>query len=90
MTVGFLLMNYENKAIEKAAQAKNRISLQPLYGDRIGIWNDGEWYRQGLLDLWPTDFKSPKDALPTLQWLRWRYVHKFVSRMKLKKELKKY
>ena len=71
-------------------QARNRITLKPLYDDRIGIWNDGEWYRQGLLDLCPTDFKSPEDALPTLQQLRRRYVCVFVSRMKLEKELEKY
>lgn len=74
-------------------QARNRITLEPLYGgSRIGIfnWDDGEWYRRSVLDTFPTDFKSPEDALPTLQWLREEYVRDAVDRLRLRSELEKY
>lgn len=76
-------------------RAKNRISLRPVYGNKIGIykWESDEWYSLSIYGAAPEKFDSLEDALSELQDLREDYVREAAKRMRLKKlriELEKY
>ena len=89
-------MTMKTRLLKKLRKrARNRISLRPVYGNKIGIykWDDDEWYSLSLYGSSPVDFERLEDALPELQELREDYVRKAVARMRsiqMRNELEKY